>query len=76
MALCLLVLLWMETSSQTLPSNAEATAAALLGTRSRSSPDHRGIVYHPVSNYKTAQFNFHAAGIAAKTSAVITVTST
>jgi len=55
----------MEMSSQTLPSTAEATAEALLGTRSRSSPDHRGIVYHPVSNYKTAEFNFHAAGIAA-----------
>ena len=56
MALCLLVPLCMETSSQTLLSAAEAKTAALLGTHARSSPGHHGAVYHPVGNHKTSKY--------------------
>ena len=49
-ALCLLVRLWTETSSQILLSTSEAKVAALRGSCSRFSPDLCGKVYHPVNN--------------------------
>jgi len=50
MALCLPVLLWTGTSSQTLLSTSEAKVAGLLNTWSRPCPGPCGKVYHPVNN--------------------------